>query len=56
VFSQDERPPVQVKLSLAAGKTSYRAGEPIRLQLAFTAEKEGYYLNTTTTKPVTGGR
>jgi hypothetical protein len=42
---------VQVRLSLAGGKSVYRAGEPIRLALSFTSEVDGYKLNVTTTKP-----
>lgn len=49
-FAQDAAP-VRVTLSLAGGKKVYRAGEPIRLVMSFTAEREGYQLNGTTTKP-----
>jgi hypothetical protein len=43
--------PVRVELSLAEGKTVYRRGEPIRLNLAFTASEAGFSLNETTTEP-----
>src|SRR5262245_16332282 len=39
---------VQVRLSLAGGKSVYRTGEPIRLALSFTSEVDGYKLNVTT--------
>jgi hypothetical protein len=42
---------VQVRLSLAGGKSVYRTGEPIRLALSFTSDADGYQLNVTTTKP-----
>src|SRR5215475_13479439 len=42
---------VQVRLSLAAKKSVYRTGEPIRLALSFTSDTDGYQLNMTTTKP-----
>ncbi|HLM55056.1 MAG TPA: hypothetical protein VK422_02950 [Pyrinomonadaceae bacterium] len=42
---------VRVTLSLAGGKAVYRAGEPVRLVLSFTSEREGFAVNTTTTKP-----
>ncbi len=51
VLAQSAAQGVQVQLSLAGAKTVYRAGEPIRLSLAFTSDREGYLLNTTTTKP-----
>ena len=35
---------VHVKLSLAENKTGYRIGEPIKLVLEFTADREGYNL------------
>jgi hypothetical protein len=44
-------PAVRLELSLAAGKTTFRSGEPILLELAFTAMEPGYSLNTTTTNP-----
>lgn len=50
-FSQATVQGVQVQLSLAEEKTIYRTGEPIRLTLSFTADGQGYQLNTTTTKP-----
>jgi hypothetical protein len=43
--------PVRVELSLAEGKTIYRMGEPIQLNLAFTASEAGFSLNGTTTQP-----
>lgn len=43
--------PVRVELSLSGGKTTYRIGEPILLDLAFTAIEPGFSLNTTTTEP-----
>jgi hypothetical protein len=42
---------VRVDLSLAEGKTMYRMGEPIQLNLAFTAGEAGFSLNGTTTNP-----
>src|SRR5262245_27356039 len=50
-FSQTAGADVQVRLSLAGGKSVYRTGEPIRLVLSFTSDADGYQLNTTTTKP-----
>lgn len=44
-------PAVRLELSLPAGKTTFRTGEPILLELAFTATEPGYSLNTTTTNP-----
>src|SRR5215217_1678062 len=38
---------VHVKLSLAESKTVYRIGEPIRIALEFTADREGYMLENT---------
>lgn len=38
---------VHVKLSLAENKTVYRMGEPIRIVLEFTADREGYLLENT---------
>ncbi|HEX7772399.1 MAG TPA: hypothetical protein VF435_08245, partial [Pyrinomonadaceae bacterium] len=35
---------VHVKLSLAENKTVYRIGEPIRLVMEFTADREGYVI------------
>lgn len=43
--------PVRVELSLSGGKTTYRIGEAILLDLAFTAYEPGFSLNTTTTEP-----
>ena len=51
-FSQDASHDVQVKLSLADNKTSYRSGDPIRLILEFTAERDGYDVDTVTDKTV----
>jgi len=42
---------VQVRLSLANGKDSYRGGEPIILELTFTASAPGYQINVITTEP-----
>lgn len=44
-------PDVQVRLSLANGKDSYRGGEPIVLELTFTARVLGYRINEITTEP-----
>jgi hypothetical protein len=35
---------VHVKLSLAENKTVYRIGEPIKLVMEFTADREGYVI------------
>jgi hypothetical protein len=43
--------PVRVELSLAEGKTVYRIGEPIRVNLSFAASEAGFSLNGTTTEP-----
>ncbi len=43
--------PVRVDLSLVDGKTVYRVGEPIQINLTFTASEAGYSLNGTTTSP-----
>jgi hypothetical protein len=37
---------LHVKLSLADNKTAYRIGEPIRLVLEFTADRDGYQVDT----------
>ena len=50
-FAQTAGVDVQVRLSLAGGKSVYRTGEPIRLVLSFTSDAHVYKLNTTTTKP-----
>ena len=42
---------VHVSLALAGDKSIFRTGEPVRLVLSFTAERAGYQLDTTTTKP-----
>ena len=42
---------VQVQLSLENGKDSYRGGEPIILELTFTARVLGYHINEITTEP-----
>jgi hypothetical protein len=42
---------VEVRLSLAGGRTVFRAGEPVRLVLSFKSDAAGYQVNTTTTKP-----
>jgi hypothetical protein len=49
-FSQDISSDVHVKLSLAENKTSFRTGDPIRLILEFTADHEGYDVDTVTDK------
>lgn len=49
--AQDGAEGVRVTLSLAGGKTVFRAGEPVRLVLSFTSEREGFAVNMTTTKP-----
>ena len=41
----------EVQLSLAMSKSSYRTGEPIMLELEFTASESGYSVDTTTTEP-----
>src|SRR5260370_17495555 len=46
-----QNPDVQVRLSLANGKDSYRGGEPIVLELTFTATAPGYQINEVTTEP-----
>jgi hypothetical protein len=46
-----QNPDVQVQLSLANGKDSYRGGEPILLELTFTARVPGYLINEITTEP-----
>ena len=43
--------PVRVELALAGGKTTYRVGEPVLLDLKFTATEPGFSLNITTTEP-----
>jgi hypothetical protein len=45
-FAQDVPGDVHVKLSLADNKTAYRIGEPIKLVLEFTADCEGYQVDT----------
>src|SRR6266849_3702906 len=40
----------EVQLSLATNKSSYRTGEPMVLELEFTASESGYSVNTTTTE------
>ena len=46
-----QSPDVQVRLSLPNGKDSYRGGEPIVLELTFTATVPGYQVNEVTTEP-----
>ena len=41
----------RAQLSLKDGKNSYRIGEPIILDLEFSADQPGHLLNTTTTEP-----
>lgn len=43
--------PAAVQLSLATNKSSYRIGEPIMLELEFTASESGYSVDTITTEP-----
>ena len=40
----------EVQLSLATNKSSYQTGEPMVLELEFTASESGYSVNTTTTE------
>jgi hypothetical protein len=47
-ITQDE---VSLDMALAEGKTQFRSGEPIILQLSFVASATGVSLNTTTTNP-----
>src|SRR5271155_4873538 len=51
VASAQNSGPVRVDLSLAGGKTLYRIGEPIAINLEFTASEAGFSLNGTTTDP-----
>ncbi len=51
-FSQEASGDVHLKLSLADNKTSYRVGDPIRLTLEFTADREGYDVDTVMDKTV----
>jgi hypothetical protein len=46
-----QNPDLQVRLSLANGKDSYRGGEPIILEVTFTARALGYRINEVTTEP-----
>lgn len=45
-LAQDSPADVHVKLSLIDNKTSFRAGDPIRLVLEFTADHDGYDVDT----------
>ena len=45
-FAQDPATDVHVKLSLADNKNTYRIGEPIKLILEFTADRDGYQVDT----------
>lgn len=49
-FAQDAAG-VSATLSLSSDQKVYRAGEPVRLRISFTSEREGYRLNEMTTKP-----
>lgn len=49
-LAQDSSGDVHVKLSLVDNKTSFRAGDPIRLILEFAADREGYDVDTVTDK------
>jgi hypothetical protein len=40
-------PDLHVKLSLSENKTAYRIGEPIKLVLEFSADREGYVIEVT---------
>ncbi len=51
-LAQESSGDVHVKLSLADSKTSFRSGDPIRLVLEFTADREGYDVDTVTDKTV----
>ncbi len=42
---------VRFELTLKDGKTHFRSGEPILLQLSFTSDKPGFTINTTVTEP-----
>ena len=46
VFGQAPPTEVHVKLLLADNKTTYRIGEPIKLIMEFTADREGYTADT----------
>jgi hypothetical protein len=46
-----QSPPVEVHLSIQDGKYSFRTGEPIVLELTFTATMPGYQVNEVTTEP-----
>jgi hypothetical protein len=46
VFGQSQPDDLHVKLSLADNKTTYRIGEPVKLVLEFTADREGYHADT----------
>jgi hypothetical protein len=46
VHAQDAGAAVRVKLSLADNKTVYRIGEPIKLVMEFTADSDGYQVDT----------
>ena len=45
-LAQNSSADVHVKLSLVDNKTSFRVGDPIRLVLEFTADHEGYDVDT----------
>jgi hypothetical protein len=42
---------VRFELTLKDGKTHFRSGDPILLQLSFTSDKPGFNINTTVTEP-----
>lgn len=46
VFAQASPPEVRAKLLLADNKSAYRIGEPIKLILEFTADREGFRVDT----------
>lgn len=41
-----DRPPVHATLRLAEGRSSFKSGEPIRLQLVLTADRPGFVADT----------
>ncbi len=43
---------VKCELSLHGGKTQFRSGDPILLDLTFVADKAGVTINVTTTEPL----
>ena len=43
-LARAQTPGVNVKLSFAENKTIYRIGEPIKLVMEFSADREGYII------------